>query len=190
MNTEESENKEISWTITIQSSSIHQEQIQAMIDQFIAQVEAAGVTRSAVRQARMEIRQIKGNRIEGALEMMRQDGMAEEQIERQRTFIMAQMGQGSWGDVVSAAERELAAHRAKGDVPQEVGAVYKLVEYAMNAGDKAKAMDYFRQAEQLLATTPLEDLLGKASGQVHPEVQAQTRQRYQSELERLRNWLF
>ena len=190
MNLEESENKEISWTITIQSSSIHQEQIQAMIDQFIAQVEAAGVTGCAVRQARMEIREIKGNRIEGALEMMRQDGMADEQIERQRRLIMAQMGEGSWADVVSAAERELAAHRAQDDVPQELGAVYKLVEYAMNAGDKAKALDYFRQAEQLLATTPLEDLLGKASGQMPPEVQAQTRQRYQSELERLRNWLF
>ena len=140
MNPEESENKEISWTITIQSSSAQQEQIQAMIDQFVSQVQAAGVTGSTVQQGRMEIRQIKGNRIEGALQMMRQQGMAEEQIERQRLLIMAQMGQGSWADVVSATERELAAHRAQGDVPQELGAVYKLVEYTMNAGDKAKAI--------------------------------------------------
>jgi hypothetical protein len=40
----------------------------------------------------------------------------------------------------------LAVHRAQGDVPQELGAVYKLVEYAMNAGDKEKAVAYFRQA--------------------------------------------
>lgn len=190
MNLEESENREISWTITIQSSSDRQEQIQAMIDQFVAQVQAAGVTGSAVRQGRMEIREIKGNRIEGALQMMRQDGMAEEQIERQRRLIMAQMGEGSWADVVSAAERELAAHRAKADVPQELGAVFGLVEYAMNAGDKAKALDYFRQAEQLLATTALEDLLGKAGTQMPAESQEQTRQHYQRQLERLRNWLF
>ena len=190
MNPEESENKEISWTITIQSSSIHQEQIQAMIDQFIAQVEAAGVTGCAVRQARMEIREIKGNRIEGALEMMRQDGMADEQIERQRKLIMAQMGEGSWADVVSAAERELAAHRAKADVPQELGAVFGLVEYAMNAGDKTKAIDYFRQAEQVLATTALKELWGKASTPMPAEAQEQTRQHYQRQLERLRNWLF
>lgn len=187
MTTEESEDKEISWTITIQSSSDQQEQIQAMISQFVAQVQAEGVS---VQQGRMEISQIKGNRIEGTLQMMRQQGMADEQIERQRLLMMAHMGQGSWADVVSATERELSAHRAQGDVPQELGAVYKLVEYAMNAGDKAKAIDYFRQAEQLLATTALEDLLSKAGAQMPPEAQAQTRQRYQSELERLRNWLF
>jgi hypothetical protein len=60
----------------------------------------------------------------------------------------------------------------------------------MNAGDKAKALDYFRQAEQLLATTALEDLLGKAGTQMPAESQEQTRQHYQRQLERLRNWLF
>jgi hypothetical protein len=49
MNTEENENKEISWTITIQSPADQQEQIQAMIDQFVGQVRATGATCSPVQ---------------------------------------------------------------------------------------------------------------------------------------------
>jgi hypothetical protein len=189
MNTTESESK-MNWTVNIVATTDQTETVQQLLDKFVRQVQVTGARCNTVQVAPLKLEKMEGNQMEGALQMLRQHGMGDEQIERQRQIMMAHMGQGSWADVVRTTERELAVHRAQGDVPQELGAVYKLVEYAMNAGDKEKAVAYFRQAEQLLATTPLADLLGKASAQMAPELQAQTRQRYQSELERLRNWLF
>ena len=185
----ESDDK-MNWTVNIEAGTGQTEVVQKLIEQFTSQLQAVGARCSTMQMKPLHIEKVEGNQIEDALQMMRGRSVSDVQIERQRQIMMAYMGQGSWADVVSATERELATHRAQGDSPQVLGALYKLVEYAMNAGDKEKGIAYFHQAEQLLATTPLAELLGSVSAQMPLEAQAQTRQRYQSELERLRNWLF
>jgi hypothetical protein len=193
MEADESGSGKITWTITVQAAVTQAERAQQLIEQFAQQMQALDATCSYTATMPMTAGRAG---LEDALRLMQQQGIPAAQgdrqsvVERQRLLMVAHLGEGSWQDVVTAAENELAHYQAADDTAQAASLLLNLVEYAMNAADKPKARAYFHQAEQLMQTLPPESLWPGVAVTMTPATAEHAQRAYRLQLERLRNWLF
>lgn len=170
-----------SWQLRIECELEQSESVQALIDGFVTAVQATGAT---IQQSGMTMLALsKGDPVEDMVEQMRQRGMSEERIAHQKLLMQAQRDSGSWEAVLESGERQLDARRQEGNVLRQIGQLFELIKYAMNAGQRERAQAYFAEAEQLLNIDEVND------SEMPPEYVARNKERMRAELERLRNWL-
>lgn len=180
-----------SWTINISASASLENKITPLIKQFTAEIEAIG------GQCQSNHMQISGlnmsnsrDIVEKTTQVMRQQGMPEEEIQRHIKVVQAQMGHGSWADVVADQENLLGKYTAENNHPQIFGTVMALIKNSMNMGDHEKAVGYFHHAEQMFDKLPLKSLLNLPPDySITPEQLERHQNMYQAQLDQLRNWL-